>query len=93
MSNRTGAMRFKAGDQVIVVAGNDKGAKGTILEVQRSADRVVVEGVNKRTKHKKPTQAEPKGERIERESPIHASNVMFLDVTSGKASRKRPATT
>jgi large subunit ribosomal protein L24 len=83
-------MRFKTGDQVVVVSGNDKGAKGTIIEVQRSADRVVVEGVNKRTKHIKPTQSQPKGERIERESPIHASNVMFLDPASGKPSRKRP---
>lgn len=90
MSTNSGAMRFRAGDQVIVIAGNDKGAKGSILQVLRQADRVVIEGVNKRIKHKKPTQAQPKGERLEMEFPIHSSNVMFLDPKSGKPSRKRP---
>ncbi len=88
-------MKFKRGDNVIVISGNDRGTTGTILSVVRDKergenDRVVVEGVNVRTKHTKPTQAEPKGDRIQKEFPIHASNVMFLDPATNKRSRKRP---
>ena len=82
-------MKFKKGDNVLVISGNDRGQTGQILEVQRSKDRVVVEGVNLRTKHTKPTQSNPKGERVQRESPIHASNVQFVD-GAGKRTRKRP---
>ena len=83
-------MRFKRGDDVVVIAGNDRGQTGKVLEVLRDKNRVVIEGVNVRVKHKRPTQSEPKGERVSQEFPIHASNVMFLDPTTNKRSRKRP---
>ncbi len=82
-------MHVRKGDQVVVIAGNDKGRTGEVKEVLRKKDRVVVEGVNLRWKHRKPTQQNPKGERVQIESPIHASNVMHVDA-SGKRTRKRP---
>lgn len=82
-------MHVKKGDQVIVIAGNDKGTTGEVIEVLRSKNRVVVSGVNIRTKHVKPTQNTPQGERAEREFPVHASNVQLIDPKTGKATRKR----
>lgn len=84
-------MHVRTGDTVIVIAGNDKGKKGTIQRVVTADCRVVVEGVNLRWKHRKPTQTEPKGERLQHEFPIHASNVMLWDEKLGKGVRKRPA--
>ena len=83
-------MHVNSGDQVIVITGNSKGRTGTVLEVRRHENRVVVEGVNMRTKHQKPTQQNPKGDRVQLECPIHASNVMLVDPDTGKGTRKRP---
>lgn len=83
-------MKLKKGDTVIVIAGNDKGQTGEVRDVDRARNRVLVEGVNKRWKHKRPTQQNPKGERVEEDHPIHASNVMLLDPETGKGTRKRP---
>ena len=86
-------MKFKKGDQVIVIAGNDKGRTGEIRRVDRERDRVVVEGVNLRWKHRGPRgQAQAQGERVQEEVPIHSSNVMHLDPGTGKGTRKRPST-
>jgi large subunit ribosomal protein L24 len=85
-------MHVRKGDTVIVIAGNDKGKTGTIKETFRDEGRVIVEGVNLRWRHKKPSQQNPKGERVQRESSIHSSNVMHLDPESGKGTRHRPAT-
>ena len=78
-------MRIKTGDIVVVTTGKDKGKEGKVLRVLSSKERVVVEGINIATKHIKKT-AEKAGERIEKEAPIHVSNVMILD-GEGKASR------
>ena len=77
----------KKGDTVIVTAGNDKGATGEILRVIPAERRVVVQGVNIRTKHLKPTQANPQGGLIRREMPVHISNVS--PVVDGQATRVR----
>ena len=82
--------KIKTGDQVIVIAGNDKGRTGEVKMINRDDQRVLVEGVTIRTKNLKPTQPNPQGERIEREFPIHISNVMLLDPETGKGTRKRP---
>jgi large subunit ribosomal protein L24 len=82
-------MQVKKGDTVIVIAGNDKGKQGDVVELDRSRTRVIVEGVNLRWKHVKPTQQNPQGDRIQREVSIHASNVMLLDPETGKGTRKR----
>ena len=83
-------MALRTGDSVIVIAGNDKGRTGTIKEVDRAADRVIVEGINLRWKHRKPSQKNPKGERVQVEISIHASNVMHLDAKTGKGTRRAP---
>jgi large subunit ribosomal protein L24 len=85
-------MHVRKGDMVLVIAGNDKGKKALVKEVFREADRVIVEGVNLRWRHRKPSQQNPKGERVQRESPIHASNVMHVDPDTGKGLRRRPET-
>lgn len=84
-------MHLRKGDQVIVIAGNDKGTVGEVLEVHHKTNRVVVQGVNLRWKHRKPTQQSPKGERLQSENPIDSSNVMLLDPSTGKGTRKRPS--
>ncbi|MAE46601.1 MAG: 50S ribosomal protein L24 [Planctomycetes bacterium] len=84
-------MKLRKGDDVIVIAGNDKGHTGEVVNVDRQRNRVLISGVNLRTKHKKPTQQTPQGERIQEEVPIHASNVMLVDPATGKGTRKRPA--
>ena len=63
------------GDTVMMTAGNDKGVSGEVLRVIMKQDRVVVQGVNVRTKHLKPTQTNPQGGIIRREMPVHMSNV------------------
>ncbi len=82
-------MHVKTGDEVVVISGNDKGTKGTIKRVFTKQSRVIVEGVNLRWKHKRPSQASPKGERVQEECWIHSSNVMLLDPKTGKRTRKR----
>lgn len=64
-------------DKVVVVAGNDKGRHGKVL--MRRADKVVVEGINKRTKHLKRSQTNPQGGRIQMEVPLHISNIALCD--------------
>ena len=81
--------RVKQGDDVVVVAGKDKGTRGRVLRVIPGADRVVVEGVNVRTKHIKPSQQNPQGGRVQKEVPIHISNVMLADPETGKPTRVR----
>ncbi len=82
-------LHVKKGETVIVIAGNDKGKTGEILRVDHKHGRVLVEGVNLRWKHRKPTQQQPQGERTQEECMIHASNVMLLDPETGKGTRKR----
>ncbi|MDR1688207.1 MAG: 50S ribosomal protein L24 [Clostridiales bacterium] len=71
-------MKLKRGDQVIVIAGKDKGKKGRIIFVDRKNRRVVVESVNMVTKHQKPNRGNQNGGIVKKEAPIHVSNVMFL---------------
>jgi len=78
---------IRKGDQVIVTAGNDRGVTGEVLRVLPRQDRVVVQGVNMRAKHLKPTQANPQGGIVRREMPIHISNIS--PVVDGRATRVR----
>ena len=80
-------MNFKKGDKVIVIAGRDKGKVGIIQKVIPETNRVVVEGVNIRKKHQKPTQASPEGSIVEVYAPIDASNVMLEDPKTKKPTR------
>ena len=86
------ARHIKSGDQVIVTAGADRGKIGKVLRVLTDKDRVVVEGVNRVWKHVRPSQRNPQGGRIQKDAPIHISNVMPLDPTTGKGTRVKFAT-
>ncbi|MCE7033296.1 50S ribosomal protein L24 [Lysobacter sp. GX 14042] len=78
--------RIKKGDQVVVTAGKDKGKKGDVVRVL--GDKVVVSNVNIVKRHTKPNpQAGQAGGVIEREAPIHISNVMLFNPASGKGER------
>jgi large subunit ribosomal protein L24 len=68
-------MKVKKGDMVRVLAGNDIGRTGRVLKVFRKKNRVVVEGVNLIKRHTRPSQRNPKGGILEKEGPIHVSNV------------------
>jgi large subunit ribosomal protein L24 len=81
------ARHIKSGDQVIVIAGADKGKVGKVLRVLTDKDRVVVEGINRVWKHVRPSQRNPQGGRIQKDAPIHLSNVMPLDPSTGKGTR------
>lgn len=78
-------MNFKKGDKVNVIAGKDKGKNGKILYVLK--DKVVVEGVNIVKRHQKPTAQNQTGGIVEREHPIHISNIMMADPKTGKSTR------
>lgn len=80
-------MKFKKGDNVIVIAGKHKGEKGSILRVLRDENRVVVEGIHKVKRQIKPKTRNEKGSMVEREAAFHASNVMIVDPKSGKGTR------
>ena len=79
-------MYLKKGDKVIISAGKDKGKEGIVERVFRDKNRVVVENLNMMTKHVKPSNGE-QGQRIQKESAIHASNVMLIDPKTKKATR------
>jgi len=79
-------LKVRKGDDVIVLAGRDKGKRGSVLRVLREENRVVVQGVNVVKRHTKPSAAQPGGI-IEREAPINASNVAHIDPADGKPTR------
>ena len=82
------AMSIRKNDQVIVRAGKDRGKKGRVLSVVPGKNRVVVEGVNVIKRHTRPNpQKNIKGGIVEREAPIHASNVMLLDPDTNEPTR------
>ena len=80
-------MKFKTGDKVRVMRGKDAGKEGQITKVLKDADKVVVEGINMIKKHQKPNNANPQGGIIDKEAPIHVSNVMLLDPDTNKPTR------
>lgn len=80
-------LHIKKGDTVMVIAGNSKGQQGRVLEVFRDKYRAIVEGVNMLSKHTKPNQETPQGGIVKKEAPVHLSNLMLVDPSSGKATR------
>jgi large subunit ribosomal protein L24 len=81
--------RLRKDDEVIVISGKNKGARGKVLKVIAETGRVIVEGVNRVKRHQKPTQKMPQGGITEKELPIHASNVMPIDPKTNKPTRVR----
>jgi len=84
--NKQNKLHVKKGDMVKVISGASKGT-GKILMVFPDTQRVLVEGINIRVKHQKPSQEYPKGGRVEQEMPVHVSNVMPLDPVSNEPTR------
>ena len=80
-------MKIKKGDNVIVIAGKDKGKSGKVVRAFPKEGRVIVSGVNVKKKHQKPGGKVKKGQIIEKEMPMEASNVMIADPKSGKPTR------
>lgn len=80
-------MEIKKGDNVVVIAGKDKGKKGKVLETSPKSLKVVVDGVNVVSKHKKPRSAQDKGGIIKQTNPIDSSNVMVVCPSCDKATR------
>ena len=87
------ALRIRSDDEVIVISGKDRGKRGKVLRAEPKKDRVYVEGLNIVKRHQRPRQvagaqrAETVGGVIEREGPIHMSNVMLIDPKDGNPTR------
>ncbi|MEJ2138196.1 MAG: 50S ribosomal protein L24 [Gammaproteobacteria bacterium] len=80
--------KIKKGDDVIVIAGKDKGRRGTVLRIIDEDDRVLVEGINVVRKHQKPNpNAGVQGGIVEQERPVHISNLMLFNPITGKGDR------
>ncbi len=80
-------LHIKKGDTVMVITGESKGQKGRVLEIDRGKDRAIVEGINMVSRHTKPNSKSPQGGIIKKEAPIHISNLMVVDPSSGKPTR------
>lgn len=80
-------LHIKKGDTVKVLAGDDRGKTGKVLEVLVDQDRAIVEGINIVTKHTKPSAGKPEGGIKKTEASLHISNLMLIDPASGKATR------
>ena len=82
-------MKLRTDDEVIVISGKDKGKTGKIIRVDRAKGRVYVEGINIIKRHQKPNPARPNAPVgvIEREGPVHVSNVALLDPKDRKPTR------
>ncbi|MEO8399136.1 MAG: 50S ribosomal protein L24 [Ignavibacteriaceae bacterium] len=80
-------MKIRKNDNVIVIAGNDRGKTGKVLKVFPKDNRIIIEGINVRKRHTKASQKTPQGGIIEKEAPINCSNVMLIDPKSGEPTR------
>ena len=80
-------MHIKKGDTVIVIAGDTKGQEGRVLSVNYEKNTAIVEGVNLVSKHTKPNAKSPQGGILKKEAPIHVSNLMLKDPSTGKPTR------
>jgi len=81
-------VNIKKGDQVLVIAGKDKGAQGKVLRVFPSENRAIVERINMMKRHTRPNpQRQVQGGILEREAPIHLSNLMLICPETGKPTR------
>ena len=79
-------MKYKVGDNVKIIAGDQKGSSGKIIKIYRAKNKALVEGINMVKKHNKPNSNNPKGGIVEKEAPIHISNISFV-TKDGNATR------
>ncbi|HBF23750.1 MAG TPA: 50S ribosomal protein L24 [Planctomycetes bacterium] len=82
-------MHIKNGDEVVVISGNHAGQRGKIVSILKNSDRVLVEGVNLRVKNLRKTQSNPQGGTVEREMPLHISNIALWSDKAGRGVRTR----
>lgn len=80
-------MNIKKNDNVMVISGNAKGKSGKVLKVFRDDQRAIIEGVNIIKRHSRPSQRNPQGGIMQKEAPIHVSNIMIVCPKCGKPSR------
>lgn len=78
----------KKGDEVVVISGTEKGKRGKIIEVLRSKERAIVEGVKMIKRHTRKNQANPQGAIIEREGSVHVSNLMLAERFDARAAKR-----
>ena len=81
------SLRIKKGDKVKILSGRDRGKTGKVLHVYPKKDRALVEGINMVKKHMRKSQQNPRGAMLQKELPIHISNLSLMDPSSGKATR------
>ena len=86
-NNKKAKLHIRKGDTVLVIAGDDKGKKGTVLEVLLEKNRAVVEGINIVTKHTKPSAGKPEGGLKKTEAALHVSNLKLVDPATDKPTR------
>src|SRR6185436_13371133 len=87
MSRFQPKLHVKKNDQVIVIAGEDKGKKGRVLEVYPDKNRALVEGISIVSRHTRPTAQYPDGGIVKKEAAVHVSNLMVVDPKTGKPTR------
>lgn len=87
LESHNNKLHVKKDDNIIVISGKDKGKKGRIIAAYPRENRVLVEGVNMIKRHTRPNPKNQQGGIVEREAPIHASNVMHIDPKSGQPTR------
>lgn len=80
-------MKIKKGDKVKILTGKDKAKTGPVIKVFKSINKVIVEGINKKTKHQRPRKQGEKGTKVEFSAPINASNVLVICPKCGKETR------
>jgi large subunit ribosomal protein L24 len=80
-------MKIRKNDMVVVIAGNARGKTGKVLKVYPERERVIIEGVNLIKRHSRPNQRNPQGGIVQREAPVHVSNVQLIDPKTGKGTR------
>ena len=80
-------LHIKKGDSVVVITGESKDQRGRVLEIFRKKQRALVEGVNIISKHTKPDAQNPQGGIVKKEAPVHISNLMLIDPSSGEPTR------
>ncbi|HUS92125.1 MAG TPA: 50S ribosomal protein L24 [Phycisphaerae bacterium] len=81
------ARHIKKGDHVVVIAGDDKGKTGEVLRVDPVAGKVLVQGINRVYRHLRPSRQHPQGGRIQKEMPLHISNVLPIDPKTNQPTR------
>jgi len=85
--NKQPKLHIRKGDTVEVIAGDDRGKQGKVMEILTTKNRAVVEGINMVTKHQKPSAGKPEGGIKKTEAGVHLSNLMLVDPATGKTTR------